>query len=113
MVVLRLRDLGDAVHEVHGAAEVGESELALQRVVDLAPTVGYGHARSIARAGRVAAAALRSGRGRGPSHAARLAQAARRAGRAPLRAGVPTAGPPRRARAAPARRPAARGGARL
>ena len=101
------------------AAEVVEAELALERVVDLAPAFRHGHARRMARASRLARD-LRSTRGRGPSHAARLAQAARRAVRAPVRARLPAAGAPRRARrccrcacrrppsCSPRRRPASR-----
>ena len=44
MVVLGLRQLADAVHERERLGEVRESELALQRPVDLAPAFGRAHA---------------------------------------------------------------------
>src|SRR4051812_33422718 len=54
MVVLRIGELGDAVHEVDRGAEVGEAELALERIVHLAPAFGSRHARRMARAAGLA-----------------------------------------------------------
>ena len=49
MVVLGLRQLGDAVHESHRSGEVGEPELPLERAVDLAPAIGRFHLSSMPR----------------------------------------------------------------
>lgn len=49
VVILALGELGDAVYERDRLDEVAEAEDALERAVDLAPTVRQGHQRQYAR----------------------------------------------------------------
>ncbi len=49
MVVLRLRELPDPVHERKGFRETAEDERALERIVHLVPVAGLVHGRSMPR----------------------------------------------------------------